>query len=112
MGVIMQLRDVSFSRGSRSIIQSVNLTLQSGQFIGLIGPNGTGKTTLLRMMARLLKPDEGYIELNAARLRDLTDLEVARAITYMPQSAELEYQFAVEQIVQMGRHPHRKKWQG
>jgi len=112
MGVIMQLRDVSFSRGSRSIIQSVNLTLHSGQFIGLIGPNGTGKSTLLRMMARLLKPDEGYIELNAARLKDLTDLEVARAITYMPQSTELEYQFTVEQIVQMGRHPHRKKWQG
>ncbi len=112
MSVIMQLRDVSFARGSRAVIQSVNLTLHSGQFIGLIGPNGTGKSTLLRIMARLLKPDEGFIELNGVLLKNMSDIEVAKAVTYMPQSTVLEYEFTVEQIVQMGRHPHRKKWQG
>lgn len=108
----MQLVDVSFNRGNRPIIQSVNLTLQSGQFIGMIGPNGTGKSTLLRLMARLLKPDKGFIELNEKRLKDLSDIEVAKIITYMPQSTILEYQFTVEQVVLMGRHPHRKRWQG
>lgn len=111
MTTLLELNQVSFKRGNRFIVKQMDISLQAGKFIGLIGPNGTGKSTLLRLMAKLLKPHAGTIYFDNKNLNKMTDLEVAKAITYMPQSTILDYQFTVEQIVLMGRHPHRKKWQ-
>lgn len=111
MATILELDHVSFKRGNRFIVNEMSVSLQAGQFIGLIGPNGTGKSTLLRLMAKLLNADCGAILFSQRNLQEMTDLEVAKAITYMPQSTVLDYQFTVEQVVMMGRHPHRKKWQ-
>ena len=111
MEAVLQLSRLSFKRGDRFIINEMTVSLEAGQFIGLIGPNGTGKSTLLRLMANLLKPHAGEIRFAGRHLAEMTDLEVARAITYMPQSTVFDYQFTVEQAVRMGRHPHRKRWQ-
>ena len=111
MATILELDHVSFKRGNRFIVNKMNVSLQAGHFIGLIGPNGTGKSTLLKLMAKLLKAHSGTIQFLQKNLNEMTDLEVAKAITYMPQSTMLDYQFTVEQVVMMGRHPHRKKWQ-
>ena len=110
MTTLINLNQVSFRRGKRFIIKNMNVSLESGRFIGLIGPNGTGKSTLLRLMSKILKPHDGTIYFSNRNLNEMSDLEVAKAITYMPQSTMLEYQFTVEQVVLMGRHPHRKKW--
>lgn len=111
MTAILQIRDLTFKRGNRIIVNHMNLSFKAGQFIGLIGPNGTGKSTFLRLLAKLLKPHSGSVQFCNKNLNKMNDLEVAKAITYMPQTTILEYQFTVEQIVMMGRHPHRKKWQ-
>ncbi len=111
MTALLELNQVSFRRGNRFIVKEMDVSFQAGQFIGLIGPNGTGKSTLLRLMANLLKPDAGTIYFANKNVKEMTDLEVAKSITYMPQSTILDYQFTVEQVVLMGRHPHRKKWQ-
>lgn len=111
MTTLLELNQVSFRRGTRFIVKQMDVSFQAGQFIGLIGPNGTGKSTLLRLMAKLLKPDAGTIYFANKNLDTMSNLDVAKAITYMPQSTVLDYQFTVEQIVLMGRHPHRKKWQ-
>ena len=58
---IFTLKDVSFSRNNQLIFESLNLTFPKGQFIGLLGSNGTGKTTLLKMMAKLNRPTKGTI---------------------------------------------------
>ncbi len=111
MTPILELSHVSFKRRERYIMKQLNLSLSSGRFIGIIGPNGTGKSTLLRIMANLLKPQSGTVHFSGKALNKMTDKEVAQAITYMPQSTVLDYEFTVEQVVLMGRHPHRKKWQ-
>ncbi|MBD3108715.1 ABC transporter ATP-binding protein [Bacillus sp. AGMB 02131] len=111
MTAILQMRDLTFKRGNRIIVDHMNLSIEAGQFIGLIGPNGTGKSTLLRLLAKLLKPYAGSVHFGQKNLNEMTDIEVAKAITYMPQTTILDYQFTVEQVVMMGRHPHRKKWQ-
>jgi len=111
MATILELQQISFRRGSKMIVNSMNVSFEAGRFIGLIGPNGTGKSTLLRLMAKLLKPHGGNVFFRGRNLTEMTDLQVAKAITYMPQSTSLDFQFNVEQIVMMGRHPHRKKWQ-
>ena len=110
MTVVLGVDKLTYSRGKHKILNSVDIFLHKSQFIGLIGPNGTGKSTLLRLMAGLLKPDSGTIFYKNHDLNEMSALEVAKAITYMPQSTVLDYEFTVSQLVLMGRHPHRKKW--
>ena len=111
MAAVLNVETLSFSRGKHVILKSMDISLENNQFTCLIGPNGTGKSTLLRLMAGLLKPTAGLVVFKNQILSEMTALEVAKAITYMPQSTVLEYQFTVGEVVLMGRHPHRKKWQ-
>ena len=111
MSAILNVDKLSFCRGEKVILKSIDISLESSQFTCLIGPNGTGKSTLLRLIAGLLRPTGGSIVFNHQNLLKMTALEVAKAITYMPQSTVLDYQFTVSQVVLMGRYPHRKKWQ-
>ena len=111
MSAILNVDKLSFCRGEKMVLKSIDMSLKSSQFTCLIGPNGTGKSTLLRLMAGLLKPTGGSVVFNHQPLSKMTALEVAKAITYMPQVTVLDYQFTVNQVVLMGRYPHRKKWQ-
>ena len=111
MAPILTLEQASYHRGSRPILKALSVSINEGKFIGLIGPNGAGKSTLLRLMARLLKPDGGAVLFRGRDLGGMSDLAVAKAITYMPQSTQLDYAFTVRHVVSMGRHPHRKRWQ-
>lgn len=76
---LLHLRDLSFSHGTRTILQDVSLDIEQGQIVTLIGPNGAGKTTLVKLALGLLTPQHGVV----SRSRDLR-------IGYMPQKLRLE----------------------
>jgi|SRR5690625_2650416 len=61
--LVLSLENISFSYGEREVLQNVNLTLPQGDFLGLVGPNGGGKTTLIKIMLGLLKPDQGSVKI-------------------------------------------------
>lgn len=111
MPYLMEIQDLSFNLGKRKIINKLTLSIEEGQFIGLLGPNGTGKSTLLKLLAKLLKPESGDIFFRHQPLIEMNARAVAKAITYMPQTTLFDYEFTVEQVVLMGRNPHRKRWQ-
>ena len=96
----VQLKDVSFSYNGVPILEDVNLEIRHGAFAAIVGPNGGGKTTLLKLLLGLLKPDKGKILIlgntpEKSRLR----------MGYMAQYAHLDLQFpvTVKDIVLMGR---------
>lgn len=60
---ILSLENISFSYGEKKVLENVHLTLPRGDFLGLVGPNGGGKTTLIKIMLGLLKPDQGSVKL-------------------------------------------------
>lgn len=99
--------NVSFSYKQRNILENVNLLIQKGDFACLVGPNGGGKTTLLKLILGLIKPDKGMIRL-FGKLSD----KAGPNIGYMPQHTHLDTDFpaTVMDVVLMGRLAKRTLW--
>jgi iron complex transport system ATP-binding protein len=92
--------------GKGPVLRDLDLRLAPGSFTALIGPNGGGKSTLLRTICRLVRPSAGDILLDGRSLRSLPQAEVARLVGYVPQATPLDFGFTVEEVVLMGRYPH------
>jgi iron complex transport system ATP-binding protein len=87
-------------------VEDVSASIDRGSLTGLLGPNGCGKTTLLKLIGGLLKPDRGHITLNGRLLAQISRREVARHVALVPQETHPAFDFTVLDMVLMGRHPH------
>jgi branched-chain amino acid transport system ATP-binding protein len=76
--VLLQLKDVSIHFGGLKVIEKMNLSIRSGELIGLIGPNGAGKTTAFNMISGVYRPTHGEILLEGLRVNELKAFEIAR----------------------------------
>lgn len=96
----MELRGVSFSYGRAPVLDDVDLTVARGEFLGIIGPNGGGKTTLLKLLLALLEPDAGRV-----RVLGGAATEARGRVGYVPQRASFapDLPVAVRDVVLMGR---------
>jgi len=94
---------VSFSYGSRRVLQDVSFSAERGELIAVIGPNGAGKSTLLKCISGILKP-EGRVELDSLDVLSLPPRKRARLIAYVPQSSYPEFNFTVREFVEMGTY--------
>ncbi|MCB1646602.1 MAG: ATP-binding cassette domain-containing protein [Pseudomonadales bacterium] len=86
------IRDVTFRRGQRKIFDGVDLTVPRGKIVAIMGPSGTGKTTLLRLIGGQLKPDTGVVEVDGRRIPQLTRselFEVRKSMGMLFQSGAL-----------------------
>ena len=113
MSALLELRDVAFAyprperrRGRRFAFDAVSFTVERGEIFGIIGPNSAGKTSLLRLLTRVLAPARGEIRLDGRSVATLAHWEVARQVAVVPQDAPRPFPFSVEQLVMMGRFPH------
>lgn len=95
--------------GDVSVLDGVDITVKRGEFVGLVGPNGAGKTTLLRLLNGLLEPDSGTINLEETNLDGLTSKEISQRVATVPQDSAIGFSFSAEQVVEMGRTPHRSR---
>ncbi|MDH6195934.1 iron complex transport system ATP-binding protein [Mycobacterium frederiksbergense] len=103
---------VSWSAGGRLVIDGVSLMLEEGETLGLLGPNGAGKSSLLRLLAGLRRPGGGAVLLDGKPLTDHRRRAVARRIAVVEQQVSTDIDLTVEQIVRLGRIPHRGVWGG
>ena len=105
------------SRGSdatRWILEDVSFCVQEGDVLGIVGPNGSGKTSLLKVLARLMRPRQGRIDLFGQELASMAQQEVARLVGVVQQDTQQLFPFTVAETVLMGRFPHRPhgRWTG
>ncbi|HKX29613.1 MAG TPA: heme ABC transporter ATP-binding protein [Blastocatellia bacterium] len=105
MSALLTARDLSFAYGHRPILRGVSLTVEAGEFVGLIGANGSGKTTLLRALLGLL-PASGEVRLCGDPLPSLSRREIAIRATMAHQETRVDFAFAAREVVAMGRNPH------
>lgn len=103
---IIQLETVCFSYTHEEVIKNVSLEIHRGDYVGIVGPNGGGKSTLLKLMLGLLTPQDGTVKLFGKELHTFTDWST---IGYVPQRTHIEMSFPVtaEEIVAMGRYGKR-----
>lgn len=104
---IVEIKNVWFSYNGRKVLQDVSLTIRQGDFIAMIGPNGGGKTTLLKLMLGLLRPDRGSI-----RIMGKSAHKASHYIGYVSQDVHLNRSFPITAIdvVLMGKLEPKKRW--
>ncbi len=95
----ISLQNVSFSYEKTPILEQVNISIPAGEFVGIFGPNGGGKTTLLKLLMGFLKPDIGELS-----LLGISPKQARTHIGYVPQATKIDRQFPItaEEVVQMG----------
>ncbi len=111
-GEILEFHHVAAGYGEREILKDVTMSVREGEFAGLIGSNGTGKSTLIKCISGLLPLKRGNISICGKENSSLKSRERARMVAVVPQSYHVEYDFTVEDIIMMGRNPYlgfRKK---
>lgn len=112
MSALVEFDDVAFSyplpagRQAGFTLAGVSFAIAAGEVFGVIGPNSAGKTTLLRLLTRVVVADRGEVRLDGRPIGRLAHTELARQIAVVPQDMPRPFPFSVEQLVLMGRYPH------
>jgi zinc/manganese transport system ATP-binding protein/zinc transport system ATP-binding protein len=108
MDPIIEVRDVTFGYGKTPVLRAVNLHLHPGQFAGVVGPSGAGKTSLLRLTLGTLTPSRGEVWVAGKPLKG----RPAPRVSYVPQVETIDWSFpvTVEQVVLMGRVRQSRLW--
>ncbi len=98
---------ITWTKGSRRILDDVTLEAQAGDVLGILGPNGAGKTSLLRILAGLRRPDHGTVLLDGHPLSGIPRRHLARNLAIIEQSLEVHEDVTVEETTALGRTPYR-----
>ena len=107
----LKASDLTVGFDKTPIVASLNFSLERNEIIAVAGPNGAGKSTLVKAFARQIKPLSGTLTLNNRDIWNLTAMQFASSVAYVPQSLEPGLEITVEEIVMLGRNPHQKWWQ-
>ena len=104
--MILSGHNLTIGYSDHVVGRGLDVALATGQVLALLGPNGGGKTTLLKTLLGLLAPQSGEVRLGDRALASLTSRERARLIAYVPQFHVATFAFTVEAVVLMGRTAH------
>ncbi len=103
---VISVQGLDLCYGKRQVLQDITMQVQRGEFYLIIGPNGSGKTSLLKGLANLLPIAGGRIEILGRPLTSYTRRQLAQKIAVVPQQISLDFPFTVADTVLMGRAPH------
>ncbi|MFW6041121.1 MAG: ABC transporter ATP-binding protein [Thermoplasmatota archaeon] len=102
----LEIAGLKFSYNSHPVLEDVNFKIKKGEMLTIIGPNASGKTTLLKCINNILKPQKGSVIIDDRSINGLTMREIAKKIGHVPQSGTESFPTTVFDIVLMGRKPH------
>ena len=110
----VEARGIVLRYGSHTVLQELNLEVRRGEMLGLVGPNGVGKTTLLRVLSGGLEPQQGEVRIEGAPVRGLRPRERAKRLAVVSQNPVVPHGFTAFQVVLMGRNPYLRllQWEG
>ena len=103
---MLQVHELTFSYGAQRIFKDVSLQLAKGHIVCVAGPNGTGKTTLVKCIAGIFKPQAGSVSIDGVDVRHMDRRAIASSLGYVPQSILAKFPATVFEAVLSGRRPH------
>jgi len=99
------VKNLRFKYDESWVLDGLSFEVREGEILGIIGPNGSGKTTILRILSRVLIPQEGEVYIRGKNLLELEQKEIAQIIGVVPQDTYFPFPFTVGEVVLMGRSP-------
>ena len=97
--------DISY--GKNKIVEALSMEIPEGKITALIGANGSGKSTILKTLCRIMKPDSSQVILDGRSIHQMKGKELARRLAILPQGPEAPEGLTVEELAAYGRSPHR-----
>ena len=103
---MLSIRGLSTGYGEMQVLRGVDIEVAAGEFVGLVGPNGCGKTTLLKAATGLLPWRSGGVSIGGSQVAGVSAKDLARKVAVVPQEPLLPAGFTALEVVLMGRTPH------
>jgi iron complex transport system ATP-binding protein len=107
MSCILELSDVCYSYTKASFIDGLGLEFGEGDFTALLGSNGSGKSTILRLLSGILRPSQGAVRLWGKDIGSYSNKDRAKLLSYLPQVLDMNVPFRVRELVAMGLYPYQ-----
>ena len=108
MTALLEFKSVSASVGERTLLKGIEFEVSRGEVVGLVGRNGVGKTTLMRIASAIQLPSSGLVRVEGVDIDTFTRRALARRIALVPQDLHVPFPFRVGELVLMGRAPHQR----
>ena len=107
MSALLDIADLDAGYGKCAVLRGVSMRLDQREILGIVGPNGCGKSTLVKTIAGVLPKLGGRVTVCAEDSESLSREEMARRLSVVPQQHGLLFSFTVSEMVEMGRYPHK-----
>lgn len=105
----IELKDVGFSYNKQErVLNNISFTIEDAGLVCIIGPNGVGKSTVIKCINKLLKPDSGSVTIDGNNVSEMSYKEISEYIGYVPVASNDYFPMTVIETVMMGRHPKQK----
>ncbi|MDD1689615.1 MAG: ABC transporter ATP-binding protein [Methanoregula sp.] len=102
---MLSVNELKFMYRNKDVLKEIGFSIREGEVVAVLGPNGVGKTTLLKCLNRILRPKEGSVLLDDRNLLELGTMEIAKRVGYVPQRVETGRLTAFDAVL-LGRRPH------
>lgn len=106
----LDVQGIEFAYASTTVLKDISFEAKPGEMIGILGPNGSGKTTILKCMNRALKPKAGTVFVEGKEVAELSRKQIANEMGVVPQNSGVNFPFTALEIVMMGRGPSLSKF--
>jgi len=107
---MIDIKKINYSIDGTQILNNLSFNFKKGKFYGILGPNGSGKTTFLDVLSGYKNAPDSEIYIENKELKEYCHLKLAKKIAIVPQKFDIVFPFSVSDILEMGRYPYKKKF--
>lgn len=104
--MLIEAKNLSVSYDKKVVVHNINLHVKKGEILSIVGPNGCGKSTVLKALTRLLKPSGGDVLFEGKPIKKISTKDIAKKLAVLPQIRQTPEDFDVEMLIRYGRYPH------
>ena len=107
----IEVKNLKFAYKDEPVLKNLHFNIKKGMFLSIVGPNGSGKSTILKLLNNIYHPESSSILIEGRDIRKFKRKELARKIALVPQDTAIDFEFTVEEVVLMGRHPYKGRFE-